>query len=138
MSPGRSPRSDLMRSMSPAVWSPDRGKRMLLGCGPLFVPFGSVLIIRLTSISGISSKEASVLNGKKIVVVLPAYNAAKTLEETYQEIPLGIVDEVVLVDGASRDATAEVASRLGIKTIVHERNLGYGGNQKTCYRAALD
>ncbi|MFZ2951033.1 MAG: glycosyltransferase family 2 protein [Desulfuromonadaceae bacterium] len=78
------------------------------------------------------------LNGKKIVVVLPAYNAAKTLETTYREIPLEIVDGVVLVDDASRDDTPEVARRLGITTIVHERNLGYGGNQKTCYKAALD
>jgi glycosyltransferase involved in cell wall biosynthesis len=78
------------------------------------------------------------LNGKKIVVVLPAYNAAKTLETTYLEIPLDIVDEVVLVDDASRDDTLEVALKLGITTIVHERNLGYGGNQKTCYKAALD
>lgn len=78
------------------------------------------------------------LNGKKIVVVLPAYNAAKTLETTYREIPIGIVDSVVLVDDASRDNTPEVARRLGITTIVHERNVGYGGNQKTCYRAALD
>lgn len=78
------------------------------------------------------------LNGKKIVVVLPAYNAAKTLEATYREIPLDIVDDVVLVDDASRDDTPEVARRLGINTIVHEQNRGYGGNQKTCYRAALD
>src|SRR5690349_20293269 len=78
------------------------------------------------------------LNGKKIVVVLPAYNAAKTLEKTYEEIPFEFVDDVVLVDDASRDDTAEVARRLGIKTIVHERNKGYGGNQKTCYRTALD
>jgi len=77
------------------------------------------------------------LNGKKIVVVLPAYNAAKTLEMTYREIPFEFVDEVVLVDDASRDDTAEVARRLGIHTIVHEQNKGYGGNQKTCYRKAL-
>jgi glycosyltransferase involved in cell wall biosynthesis len=77
------------------------------------------------------------LNGKKIVVVLPAYNAAKTLEKTYNEIPFEFVDDVVLVDDASRDDTAEVAQRLGIHTIVHPQNLGYGGNQKTCYRTAL-
>lgn len=77
------------------------------------------------------------LNGKKIVVVLPAYNAAKTLEMTYREIPFEIVDDVVLVDDASRDETAEVGRRLGITTIVHEKNTGYGGNQKTCYRTAL-
>ncbi|GAB7027031.1 glycosyltransferase family 2 protein [Geotalea toluenoxydans] len=78
------------------------------------------------------------LNGKKIAVVLPAYNAAKTLEITYREIPFECVDEVVLVDDASRDDTADVARRLGIRTIVHQNNRGYGGNQKTCYRAALD
>jgi glycosyltransferase involved in cell wall biosynthesis len=78
------------------------------------------------------------LNGKKIVVVLPAYNAAKTLEKTYQEIPLDIVDKVILVDDASRDNTAEVARGLGIRTIIHPVNKGYGGNQKTCYRTALD
>lgn len=78
------------------------------------------------------------LNGKKIVVVLPAYNAARTLEMTYGEIPFEFVDDVLLVDDASRDDTAEVARRLGIRTIVHERNKGYGGNQKTCYRTALE
>ena len=77
------------------------------------------------------------LNGKKIVVVLPAYNASKTLEKTWREIPFEFVDDVVLVDDASRDDTAEVAERLGIHTIVHETNKGYGGNQKTCYRTAL-
>jgi len=77
------------------------------------------------------------LNNKKIVVVLPAYNASKTLEKTYHEIPFEFVDEVVLVDDASRDDTAEVARKLGIHTIVHEKNKGYGGNQKTCYRTAL-
>lgn len=78
------------------------------------------------------------LNNKKIVVVLPAYNAAKTLEMTYREIPFEVVDEVVLVDDASRDDTAEVAQRLGIRTVIHPENRGYGGNQKTCYHTALD
>ena len=77
------------------------------------------------------------LNEKKIVVVLPAYNAAKTLEKTYREIPFEFVDDVVLVDDASRDDTAELARQLGIHTIVHEENKGYGGNQKTCYQTAL-
>ena len=77
------------------------------------------------------------LNGKKVVVVLPAYNAARTLEATYREIPSDVADEVVLVDDKSRDHTLEVARRLGIRTVAHERNLGYGGNQKTCYREAL-
>ena len=78
------------------------------------------------------------LNGKKIIVVLPAYNAARTLEMTYREIPFDIVDEVILVDDASRDDTPEVAGRLGISFVSHKQNTGYGGNQKTCYRMALD
>lgn len=78
------------------------------------------------------------LNGKKIIVVLPAYNAAKTLEMTYKEIPFEVVDDVVLVDDSSCDGTVEVAQRLGIKTITHELNKGYGGNQKTCYKTALN
>jgi glycosyltransferase involved in cell wall biosynthesis len=78
------------------------------------------------------------LNGKKICIVLPAYNAAETLEMTYAEIPFDIVDEVVLVDDASKDNTSEVGQRLGIKHIVrHEQNRGYGGNQKSCYEKAL-
>ena len=77
------------------------------------------------------------LNDKKVVVVLPAYNAEKTLEATYEEIPHHLVDEVLLVDDKSSDRTIEVARRLGILTFVHEQNLGYGGNQKTCYAEAL-
>jgi glycosyltransferase involved in cell wall biosynthesis len=78
-------------------------------------------------------------NGKKVVVVLPAYNAERTLESTYREIPFDIVDEVVLVDDASRDGTMELAGSLGIRhAIRHESNKGYGGNQKTCYRKALE
>ena len=78
------------------------------------------------------------LNNKKIVVILPAYNAERTLEKTYAEIPLDIVDVVLLVDDASQDKTSELARRLNIHTIVHNENRGYGGNQKTCYKAALD
>src|ERR1044071_6006666 len=79
------------------------------------------------------------LEGKKIVVVMPAYNAEKTLEQTYREIPFSIVDEAVLVDDKSRDDTVRVAERLGIQKVVrHEVNRGYGGNQKTCYTTALD
>lgn len=75
----------------------------------------------------------------KIVVVLPAYNAAKTLEATYNEIPFDIVDEVVLVDDASKDETIAKAKELGIKHIIqHEHNKGYGGNQKSCYKKALE
>src|SRR5262245_3341025 len=77
------------------------------------------------------------LNGKKIVVVMPAYNAAKTLRQTYAEIPHDIVDDVLLVDDASRDETVAIAAELGIRYLVHERNRGYGANQKTCYRHAL-
>jgi len=77
--------------------------------------------------------------GKKIVVVLPAYNAALTLEKTYQEIPFNIVDEVILVDDHSTDNTIELGKQLGIKHIIHhEENKGYGGNQKTCYKKALE
>jgi len=78
------------------------------------------------------------IRDKKIVVVLPAYNAEPTLESTYREIPFNIVDEVILVDDASRDKTVETARRLNIRVIQHPNNLGYGGNQKTCYRAALE
>jgi len=85
-----------------------------------------------------TSRDIKMLMGKKIVVVLPAYNAAKTLEKTYRDIPLDLVDEVLLVDDASGDDTAAEAIRLGISTVVHERNRGYGGNQKSCYRAALE
>ncbi len=76
---------------------------------------------------------------KKIAVVLPAYNAEQTLERTYNEIPFDIVDEVILVDDFSRDNTSELAKVLGIKHIIrHEKNKGYGGNQKTCYNKALE
>jgi glycosyltransferase involved in cell wall biosynthesis len=76
---------------------------------------------------------------QKVVVVLPAYNASKTLKQTYEEIPFDLVDEVVLVDDASKDNTVEVAQSLGIKhIIIHEKNKGYGGNQKSCYKKALE
>lgn len=79
------------------------------------------------------------LNGKKIVVVLPAYKAGLTLERTYNEIPFDIVDDVVLVDDHSPDNTVEVGRQLGIKHIIrHEENRGYGGNQKSCYAKALE
>ncbi|HLD48578.1 MAG TPA: glycosyltransferase family 2 protein [Desulfobaccales bacterium] len=77
------------------------------------------------------------LAGKKVLVVMPAYNAAQTLERTYQDIPFDVVDEVLLVDDASRDETVKVARRLGIRCFLHDRNQGYGGNQKTCYTEAL-
>ncbi|MGL4685732.1 MAG: glycosyltransferase family 2 protein [Commensalibacter sp.] len=78
------------------------------------------------------------IDNKRITVVLPAYNAAKTLHQTYQEIPFDIVDDVILTDDASRDKTVEIAKKLGIFTIQHSKNMGYGGNQKTCYKAALE
>lgn len=77
-------------------------------------------------------------HNKKIIVVMPAYNAAKTVRKTYSEIPLNIVDEVILVDDKSSDETIKVAQELGISTVAHDRNLGYGANQKTCYKVALE
>ncbi|MFH0945481.1 MAG: glycosyltransferase family 2 protein [Planctomycetota bacterium] len=73
----------------------------------------------------------------KVIVVMPAYNAADTLERTYRDIPRDCVDEIILVDDVSSDDTVEVSRRLDVTTIQHERNTGYGGNQKTCYREAL-
>ncbi len=76
--------------------------------------------------------------GRRLVVVLPAYNAAETLAATYREMPHDIIDQALLVDDASRDETAELARSLGLEVVVHAKNLGYGGNQKTCYRLALE
>ncbi len=79
------------------------------------------------------------INQKKVVVILPAYNAALTLQQIVEELPNDLVDEVILTDDASTDNTVEVANKLGIKHIVcHEKNLGYGANQKTCYSKALE
>ena len=75
--------------------------------------------------------------GRRIVVVMPAYNAEATLERTWRDLPRDGVDEVILVDDASQDRTVEIARRLNLTVVEHERNRGYGGNQKTCYRAAL-
>lgn len=77
------------------------------------------------------------IHGKRICVVLPAYNAEKTLNQTVSEIPTEYIDDIILVDDASRDRTAEAARELGLHTVIHPRNLGYGGNQKTCYAEAL-
>ena len=77
------------------------------------------------------------IDGKKVAVVLPAYNAEQTLEQTFAEIPTEIVDDVILVDDASTDRTVAVAKRLGIHTVIHARNSGYGANQKSCYTTAL-
>lgn len=78
------------------------------------------------------------VNGKKIIVVMPAYNAERTLEKTYSEIPKDIVDEVLLVDDRSRDETVLKAKELGLTTYTHESNMGYGANQKRCYREAIN
>jgi len=73
----------------------------------------------------------------KVIVTMPAYNAARTLEKTYGDLPQDVVDEIILVDDVSQDETVEIARRLGLKVIIHIQNTGYGGNQKTCYLEAL-
>ncbi|MCH8158216.1 MAG: glycosyltransferase family 2 protein [Nitrospinae bacterium] len=78
------------------------------------------------------------INGKRVAVVMPAYNAEKTLKKTYDEVPHDIVDDIILTDDASQDRTAEVSRELDIKTFVHMENKGYGANQKTCYQEALN
>lgn len=78
------------------------------------------------------------IEGKKVVVVMPAYNAVETLRQTYEGLPREIVDDVVLVDDRSTDATVDLARELGLTVHVHQRNQGYGGNQKSCYRLALE
>jgi glycosyltransferase involved in cell wall biosynthesis len=79
------------------------------------------------------------IQNKKVVVVLPAYNAERTLEQTYREIPFDIVDEVILVDDFSSDGTAELAKKIGVHHVIrHKNNMGYGGNQKSCYNKALE
>ena len=83
-----------------------------------------------------SNKSPSMINGKRIVIVLPAYNAEKTLEATVREMP-ELVDTCILVDDSSTDATVELARELGLQVFVHDRNYGYGRNQQTCYREAL-
>jgi len=77
------------------------------------------------------------LNGKKLIVVMPAYNAARTLRQTYSELPMDFVDEVILVDDGSSDPTVTLSKELGLVTFLHKENFGYGRNQKTCYREAL-
>lgn len=78
------------------------------------------------------------LGKKRITVILPAYNAARTLEQTISEVDRGIVDDLILTDDGSSDNTVEIARNLGLHTIIHDQNRGYGANQKTCYAAALD
>src|SRR5882724_644919 len=77
------------------------------------------------------------INGKKLIVVMPAYNAARSLRQTYSEVPLEFVDEVILVDDGSSDPTVTLSKELGLVTFLHKENFGYGRNQKTCYREAL-
>ena len=77
------------------------------------------------------------INRKRVTVVMPAYNAEKTLEKTYDEVPHDIVDDIILTDDASTDRTVEVSRELNIRTFIHMTNKGYGGNQKTCYQEAL-
>jgi glycosyltransferase involved in cell wall biosynthesis len=84
-----------------------------------------------------ADKERDMIGGKKVTVVLPAYNAGKTLRQTYAEIPFDVVDDVILIDDASTDDTVAVACELGIHTLTHRSNRGYGGNQKSCYATAL-
>lgn len=89
--------------------------------------------------TGGEKEKFSMYAGKKVIVVLPAYNAELTLKKTYDEIPFDFVDEVVLVDDASKDNTSELAKSVGIKHVIrHEKNKGYGGNQKTCYNKAME
>jgi glycosyltransferase involved in cell wall biosynthesis len=91
----------------------------------------------------VSSTEPSTANAApgavrpRVIVVMPAYNAAKTLERTYADVPQDLVDQIILVDDVSHDETVEIARQLGLDVIIHQQNLGYGGNQKTCYDAAL-
>src|SRR5262249_37434057 len=120
-----------------ALASPPAGAR---GCGRRR---SSRIVIRERDIPSSGVRKAGrrgsrrMLNGKKIAGVVPAYNAAATLAKTYSEIPFDVVDEVILVDDQSKDDTAEISRRLQITTIVHPKNRGYGGNQKTCYANAL-
>lgn len=78
------------------------------------------------------------IEGRRVVVVMPAYNASKTLRRTFEEIPRQLVDDIILTDDGSRDDTVALAKELGLHTLVHDQNRGYGGNQKTCYKAALE
>ena len=100
--------------------------------------FRAILLDFQPSMSQLPDFVAAPVPRGKTIAVMPAYNAAATLERTIADIPPGTVDQVIVVDDCSRDNTVEVAERLGLTVIRHEKNLGYGGNQKTCYRHALD
>lgn len=116
------------------LWNPSRPERKqeIAGCGKSF-SWGKLQGGSLAGTHG----ERPLLNGKKVFVVMPAYNAARTLRQTCAELPREIVDQVLLVDDHSSDTTVELARELRLTTFVHHQNLGYGRNQKTCYREAL-
>lgn len=96
----------------------------------VFEDIGIILSERFINVNNLMLK-------KKIIVVMPAFNAERTLEKVYRSIPKGIIDKVLLIDDCSTDQTVELAKKLGIETIVHKKNLGYGANQKTCYKESL-
>src|SRR5665648_60160 len=132
--------SRLMRVLpvSPLVFSPRRGHQCCEKPRFTNASEGKNRMSREAAIEQHASVEdAELVHDKRIVVVMPAYNAAQTLELTYRDIPLEWVTRVILVDDASRDETLEVAGELPLEIIKHHRNVGYGGNQKTCYTAAL-
>jgi glycosyltransferase involved in cell wall biosynthesis len=99
---------------------------------------GAADLLGITAAAAEHPGGTRVIDGKKICVVLPAYNAGKTLERTFRDMPHDVIDDVVLVDDASTDDTLQVAARLKILAVSHSENTGYGGNQKTCYRVALE
>ena len=91
-----------------------------------------------TTVAAQAAPSSAETTGRRVVVVMPAYNAAKTLERTYHDIPHDMISKIILVDDVSKDDTVAVARQLGLDVIIHRQNLGYGGNQKTCYDAALE
>ena len=91
-----------------------------------------------TTVAAQAAPSSAETTGRRVVVVMPAYNAAKTLERTYRDIPHDMISKIILVDDVSKDDTVAVARQLGLDVIIHRQNLGYGGNQKTCYDAALE
>jgi glycosyltransferase involved in cell wall biosynthesis len=98
---------------------------------------GFRLVDRPTDVATGDAGSAPLAGRPKVVIVMPAYNAARTLERTYEDIPHDTIDGIILVDDVSKDETVDIARQLGLDVIIHQQNLGYGGNQKTCYEAAL-